>query len=556
MTYIQTRVESQKNPFQPPQRSIEDLFLKSQLVYTEDQVKNIAELLKQQFATSLKYEDMERVIKQHVFAFLSGTAEYSYRQHLSLSLKVYTDAEQIPPKILSKLSELICIQYHKKWQTYDPWQLNLWVQSYRALLFKAICDEINLKCELSVFQCEDILVIQPCCILKSIYIPVYMYNKEKLEPISEIWLPSVQELFTNTTGQTQSTKNLTSVSTDCSGSTYKLVEQYYYKALNMQNRQDISIQSDERSKSEIANDNPQSSYNGMISESEIKDYIVYNSSESGYQKLNNMGGQALIYKAIVRGQLVAIKVPDKCNEKAQQQIQREIEINQEIKYHENIVPYIGYTYYHYQSKDVESTHKTLALVTPFLKFGSLHDTIHRKGLPSEIRALQRYNMIKLACEIAQGMKYLHELGIVHRDLNPRNVLIGDDEKAKIADFGFSAKINKDYNSDGGTLQYMAPERLNPQQGKLITDDDKKADVYSFGMLLYEALTWKIPWEKDFEHVIKSKVLEGTRPPIPDQLQASKVLVKLIDQCWQQLPIERPSFEYIVQYLEDVLSLRI
>ena len=97
-------------------------------------------------------------------------------------------------------------------------------------------------------------------------------------------------------------------------------------------------------------------------------------------------------------------------------------------------------------------------------------------------------------QLAGGLQAAHEAGVVHRDLKPANIMISagpEDEQALIMDFGISASTSE--NTAGviaGTLEYMAPEQATGQPV------DAPADVYAFGLILYQMLAGPRPSAKD------------------------------------------------------------
>ncbi len=119
--------------------------------------------------------------------------------------------------------------------------------------------------------------------------------------------------------------------------------------------------------------------------------------------------------------------------------------------------------------------------------------------------------INFTRQILNAARFAHRKGIIHRDLKPQNVLIDDEGRARVADFGIArGGENSDITATGsvmGTAQYLSPEQA---QGKPTTP---RSDIYSIGVILYEALTGRVPFEGDSAVAVALKqVSEAPRRP--------------------------------------------
>ncbi|KAG0604109.1 hypothetical protein M758_10G145700 [Ceratodon purpureus] len=174
--------------------------------------------------------------------------------------------------------------------------------------------------------------------------------------------------------------------------------------------------------------------------------------------------------------------------------------------------------------------------------------------------------VDIMLQIGGGMAYLHEMGIVHRDLKAMNILVrhvkgrganGRYFLAKVADFGLSKIKERSMTysmqtCNMGSARWMAPELIKvgsnevQEEASYSTQVVKypfRGDMHSFAMVCYEILTGKLPY---FETVslneVKKKVLLGDRPKLPRNCPPD--LKHLIERCWSQDPSKRPRFQEI------------
>ena len=185
------------------------------------------------------------------------------------------------------------------------------------------------------------------------------------------------------------------------------------------------------------------------------------------------------------------------------------------------------------------------LVTEYYENGNLFQFLHGKDAP-DLEDVERLN---LALEIAQGINYLHSFNppILHRDLKSLNILLDKNFVAKIADFGWARLRDEHMTKLRGTFQWMAPE--------VITNENytEKADVYSFGIILWEFWSKEPPYKgiKAKEVGIKVKNNKNFRPTIPDEVPQE--IAELIKCCWDADPEKRPSFIDIINYIDEYLK---
>ncbi len=126
------------------------------------------------------------------------------------------------------------------------------------------------------------------------------------------------------------------------------------------------------------------------------------------------------------------------------------------------------------------------------------------------RGLSVGESIELIRQVLSGAKFAHARGIVHRDLKPQNVLVDAEGRARVTDFGIARAGASEITATGsvlGTAQYLSPEQA---QG---LDVNATSDIYSVGVMLYEALTGRVPFDADSPVAVALKqVSERPRPP--------------------------------------------
>jgi serine/threonine protein kinase len=161
--------------------------------------------------------------------------------------------------------------------------------------------------------------------------------------------------------------------------------------------------------------------------------------------------------------------------------------------------------------------------------------ISGEDLKSSIRRMEQLTIgkaISIAKQICEGLAEAHRLGVVHRDLKPRNIMIDRDGNARIMDFGIARSMGtKGITEAGvmiGTPEYMSPEQV---EGK---DIDRRTDIYSLGVILYEMLTGAVPFEGDTPLNIAMK-LKTEIPQEPRKLNAQipEELNSVILKCMEK-----------------------
>jgi len=253
------------------------------------------------------------------------------------------------------------------------------------------------------------------------------------------------------------------------------------------------------------------------------------------------GSFGTVYRGTCRQKDVAVKVLHKQNLDPQtlKAFRQEVEIMSKI-FHPNVVLFMGAC----------TVPGSMMIVTELLKNGDMETMLQDEKI--NLPLLTRFTMAR---DAALGMTWLHNSNpiIIHRDLKTANLLVDDSFNVKVCDFGLSEIKQKGQESlkdgkDGakGTPLWMAPEVMMGQPF------NEKADIYSFGIVLWEILKRKEPFSQftQYEQFREAVCFDHVRPEIPaDCPPRLKMLMKA---CWQPDPTSRPSFEVIVNELNELI----
>jgi serine/threonine-protein kinase TNNI3K len=186
------------------------------------------------------------------------------------------------------------------------------------------------------------------------------------------------------------------------------------------------------------------------------------------------------------------------------------------------------------------------IITAYMSNGSLDSVLSGVKSGSAPSFWNHTNIAILVTGFVAGMRYVHKNHVIHRDLKPANLLIDGNGRLRIGDFGTCRLDDPTLSQTGGvgTCHYMSPEVI---QGGVQTE---KVDVFAFGLILYEIILGEKVFPGTNEFAIKQQIVSGTRPEI-ERGRIPVSLRNLIMRCWSARPEERPTFDEILENLDEV-----
>ncbi len=262
---------------------------------------------------------------------------------------------------------------------------------------------------------------------------------------------------------------------------------------------------------------------------------ILNERYKSLSKIGN-GGMAIVYKALdlETNQIVAIKVlrPELAEDKTLlKRFHQEAKAVSALS-HPNIVKLL----------DVGDSDNIHYIVMEFIEGITLKEYIKAN------KVIEPMEAARIALQVAFALQHAHEKGIIHRDVKPHNIMLDTDGTIRLTDFGIARTVSEatrttQHGKDMiGTVYYISPEQV---QGK---DVDDRTDIYSLGVVLYEMVTGRVPFDGDTSVNIAMKHV-SQKPESPREL--NKNIPPALDSIIRKAMAKK--FENRYEYIEDFID---
>lgn len=245
------------------------------------------------------------------------------------------------------------------------------------------------------------------------------------------------------------------------------------------------------------------------------------------------GGMGQVWEAedteLRRNVALKLVLPDRVDEKSLALFAREARAGGRLS-HPNLVTTLGF-----------GTDEGLTWIAQELVEGSWTVKHSLDALRAEDTVPKDYyrEAATLVARIADGMQAVHDAGVIHRDLKPQNILMTEEDQPKVTDFGLARVADDSFLSEtgdfGGTWAYMSPEQVTAKRMGL----DHRTDVFSLGIVLYELLTLRRPFEGDTTQQVAAQII-AVEPPNASKVrsQCPRELAVICGKALEKLPDRR------------------
>ena len=216
------------------------------------------------------------------------------------------------------------------------------------------------------------------------------------------------------------------------------------------------------------------------------------------------------------------------------------------KTHGSILKFIGFSPYSFKNEPKP------IVITELTSNKTLNDILHIERSNVKIPNWNSTKKLINIYGIASAMKYLHSFNIIHRNLKPNSIIMDDNLYPKLSDFGLCSNLllmnSMTFKTSSKLISppvYSAPEIL------ISAEHTKASDVYSFAMIVYEIITKEKPTtnsNNSFSGFLLNMSMKNKRPEFKNSIDVC--YQNMIEACWAENPEERPSFEQIVDLLEN------
>ena len=267
--------------------------------------------------------------------------------------------------------------------------------------------------------------------------------------------------------------------------------------------------------------------NYKVNQLENSDLYISSLKELSSLKQISQGGFSIIKKGVFRNCDVVVK----CFFDPSNSVENKDEFKNEVKMlsrlrHPNIITMMAF---HVSSNINES-----GIIFEYLKGGNLFEFLHLKK--------KKFNKHRFLLSLAKTVDYMHKSGVVHKDLKSLNILIDSQEEPKVIDFGLAKPIDQ---LNRGSKRYTATPSYSAPEIFLQKELTEKVDIYALGVLMWEILTNRVPFDGYSAAKIKSKV---TSKESLDCRTIEFKYRKLVESCLSHDSRKRPSSSDVVDQL--------